>query len=119
MKGSILFLKFYFLIFGCAGSSLLRTGISPVAAGGGDSVLTYVGFSLQWLLLLWITGPRVHALNIYCSLAPEHRFNSCGAQVYLIHGMWDLPGPGIKPMSPALSGSFFVAGPPGKPGSFL
>ena len=118
MKGSILFLKFYFLIFSYAGSSLLHTGFSPVAAGGGDSVLKCVGFSLQWLLL-WITGSRVHAPNIYCSLAPEHRFNSCGVQVYLIHGMWDLPGPGIEPMSPALSGSFFVAGPPGKPGSFL
>ena len=29
--------------------------------------------------------------------------------------MWDLPGPGIKPMSPALAGGFFTTEPPGKP----
>ena len=28
--------------------------------------------------------------------------------------MWDLPGPGIKPMSPALAGRFLTTGPPGK-----
>ena len=27
--------------------------------------------------------------------------------------MWDLPGPGIKPMSPALAGGFFTTEPPG------
>ena len=29
-------------------------------------------------------------------------------------GMWDLPGPGIKPVSPALAGGFFTTEPPGK-----
>ena len=29
--------------------------------------------------------------------------------------MWDLPGPGIKPMSPASAGGFFTTKPPGKP----
>ena len=28
--------------------------------------------------------------------------------------MWDLPGPGIEPMSPVLAGGFLTAGPPGK-----
>ena len=28
--------------------------------------------------------------------------------------MWDLPGPGIKPMSPALAGGFLSTAPPGK-----
>ena len=28
--------------------------------------------------------------------------------------MWDLPGPGIEPMSPALAGEFLTTGPPGK-----
>ena len=27
----------------------------------------------------------------------------------------DLPNPGIQPISPALAGGFFTAGPPGKP----
>ena len=29
--------------------------------------------------------------------------------------MWDLPGPGIEPMSPALAGGFLTTVPPGKP----
>ena len=30
-------------------------------------------------------------------------------------GMWDLPGSGIEPVSPALAGRFFTTEPPGKP----
>ena len=29
--------------------------------------------------------------------------------------MWDLPGPGLKPVSPALAGRFLTTAPPGKP----
>ena len=29
--------------------------------------------------------------------------------------MWDLPGAGIEPVSPALVGEFLTTGPPGKP----
>ena len=29
--------------------------------------------------------------------------------------MWDLPGPGLKPMSLALAGGFLTTAPPGKP----
>ena len=29
--------------------------------------------------------------------------------------MWDLPGPGIEPVSPALAGRFLSTAPPGKP----
>ena len=28
--------------------------------------------------------------------------------------MWDLPGPGLEPMSPALAGGFLTTAPPGK-----
>ena len=27
----------------------------------------------------------------------EHRLDSCGTQASLLHGMWDSPGPGIRP----------------------
>ena len=33
--------------------------------------------------------------------------------------MWDLPGPGIEPMSPTLFGGLFTTEPPGKPGISL
>ena len=29
--------------------------------------------------------------------------------------MWDLPGPGIEPVSPALAGGFFTTESPGEP----
>ena len=48
----------------------------------------------------------------------EHRFSSCGTRAYLLCGMWDLFRPGIKPVSPALAGRFFITEPPGKPNFF-
>ena len=41
-------------------------------------------------------------------------FSSCGAWAWLPRGMWDLPGPGIKPTFPALAGGFLTTGPPEK-----
>ena len=48
-------------------------------------------------------------------LALKLRLSNCGPQVYLLHGMWDLPRPGLEPMSPALAGGFLTTAPPGKP----
>ena len=44
---------------------------------------------------------------------------SLGSGVYRLgnvepHGMWNLPGPGLKPVSPELAGRFLTTGPPGK-----
>ena len=47
-------------------------------------------------------------------LAVEYGLSSCGTPAQLPRGMWDLPGPGIEPMSPALAGGFFTTGPPWK-----
>ena len=51
-------------------------------------------------------------------LVAEHRlwagFNNCGAQAYLLRSTWNLPGPGIKPMSPPLVGRFLTTAPLGK-----
>ena len=33
--------------------------------------------------------------------------------------MWDVPGPGIEPVSPALAGGFLTTGPPGKSPNLL
>ena len=52
------------------------------------------------------------------SWALEHRLSSCGARASLLRGTWDLPGPGIEPMSPALAGGFLTTAPPGKPRNF-
>ena len=41
--------------------------------------------------------------------ATEHTgFCSCGAQAWLACDMWNLPQPGVEPMSPALAGGFWT-----------
>ena len=47
--------------------------------------------------------------------ALEHRLNNCGTPCQLFHGMWDLLGSGIEPVSPALAVGFFTTESPGKP----
>ena len=57
---------------------------------------------------------------ISCGLpALECRLSSCGARAQLLLGMWDLPGPGLEPMFPALAGRFLTTAPPGKSPHFL
>ena len=48
------------------------------------------------------------------SQALERRLGSCGARAWLLCSMWDLPRPGLEPMSPALAGEFLTSVPPGK-----
>ena len=56
-----------------------------------------------------------HRLSSCGSRSLEFRLSSCGARAYFLRGMWDLPGPGIQPVSPALAGGFATTAPPGKP----
>ena len=63
---------------------------------------------------LWASVVAAHGLSSCGSRALELRLSSCGAWAYLLRGMWDLPGPGIEPMSPALAGGFLTPLPPGK-----
>ena len=67
-------------------------------------------------LFITVRGP----LTITASLVAEHRLqtrrlSSCGARAQLLRGMWDLPGPGLEPVSPALAGGFSTTAPPWKP----
>ena len=59
-------------------------------------------YSLRWLLLLQRVGSVFVALRL-------SRF----------HSMWNLPGPGIEPVSPALVDGFLTTRPPGKPPKML
>ena len=55
-----------------------------------------------------------------CDLrALERRLSSCGARAQLLYGMWDLPGPGIEPVSHALAGGFLTTAHQGSPTRFL
>ena len=56
-------------------------------------------------LFIVVRGP----LTIAASPVAEHRLqtrrlSSCGSRAHLLRGTWDLPRPGLKPMSPALAG---------------
>ena len=70
----------------------------------------------QGPLFITVRGP----LTIAASLAAEHRLqtcrlSSCGSRAQLLCGTWDLPRPGLGPVSPALAGRFSTTAPPGKP----
>ena len=67
-------------------------------------------------LFIVVRGP----LSVTASLVGEHRLqmrrlSSCGSRAQLLCGMWDLPRPGLEPVSPALAGGFLTTAPPGKP----
>ena len=73
-------------------------------------------------LFIMVRGP----LTIAASPVAEHRLqtlrlSSCGSRAQLLCSMWDLPRPGLEPVSPALAGRFSTTVPPGKPscGPFL
>ena len=97
----------YLFIYGCAGSSFLCEGF----------------------LQLWQVGATLHRsawashyrgpLTIAASLVAEHRLqtrrlSNCGSRAQLLRSMWDLPRPGLEPVSPALAGGFLTTAPPGK-----
>ena len=77
-------------------------GLSLVAASGGHSSSRCAGLSLSRALV------AEHRLQ-------THRLSSCGSRAQLLRGMWDLPRPGLEPVSPALEGRFSTTVPPGKP----
>ena len=67
-------------------------------------------------LFIAVWGP----LTIAASLVAEHRLqtrrlSSCGSRAQLLRSMWDLPRPGLEPVSPALAGGLSTTAPPGKP----
>ena len=55
------------------------------------------------------------ALGAWASVVVARRLSSCGARASLLRGMWDLPGPGLKAVSPALAGGLLTTALPGKP----
>ena len=69
-------------------------------------------------LFIVMCGP----LTITASLVAEHRLqtrrlSNRGSRAQLLCGMWDLPRPGLEPVSLALAGRLSTTAPPGKPGS--
>ena len=102
--------KNYLFIYGCIGSSLLHAGFLQLRRAGaalrcGVRASHCGGFSCC----------GAQALGTRVSVVVARGLSSCGSRAQLLRGMWDLPGPGLKPMSPALAGGFLTTAPPGKP----
>ena len=71
-------------------------------------------------LFIAVRGP----ITVAASPVAEHRLqtrrlSSCGSRAPLLHGMWDLPRPGLEPVYPALAAGFLTTAPPGKPNNQL
>ena len=79
-------------------------GLSLLLVSGATVWLQ--GLSLRWPLLLQSTGPRARAQQAWCT-------------GLLLWGLWGLPGPGIKLVSPALAGGFLTTIPPRKSSTVL
>ena len=86
--------------------------------------LCWVFVSVRGLSLVVASGghssSRCASLSLSQPLVAEHRLqtrrlSNCGSRAELLRGMWDLPRPGLEPVSPALAGRFSTTAPPGKP----
>ena len=93
--------------FCCAGSLFLCTGFLQLQRAGDTLQVQCTGFSLWGLLLLQSTGSGALGLQQLCTW------------VQLLPGVWNLPGPEIKPVYPALAGGFLTIGPPGKSYTYI
>ena len=79
-----------FFIFGCMGSYVAAWGFSCSAWASHCGSFSCCD--------LWALG---------------HGLNCCGPRAYLPCSMWNLPAPGMEPVSPALADGFLNTGPPG------
>ena len=86
------FLNVIIFIFDRTGSSLLCVGFPQLRRAGAVLQLRCTGFLLQ-----------VASLFVECRLQ-DIGFSGCGTWVQLLQAVWDLPGPGIELVSPALQG---------------
>ena len=87
----------YLFIFGCVGSSVHARAFS--------------GYGKWGPLFIAVRGP----FTIAAPPVAGHRLSSCGSRAQPPRDMWDLPRPGLEPVSPALAGRFSTTAPPGKP----
>ena len=112
----------YLFIFGCIESLSLRPGFLQLRRVGatlrcGAWASHCGGFSCCGARPLGArTSVVVARVLSSCGLrALELRLSSCGTRAQLLCSMWDLPRPGIEPMSPALAGGFLTTALQGKP----
>ena len=104
--------------------------------GAASNSFMFLRMILFWLCWLFAAGRAFPASSSSCGAGASRRgglqrglllLGSSGSGAHSLQQLrhsglvvpwqWDLPGPGIEPLSPALTGRFFTTGPPGKPRS--
>ena len=103
MSGDIFFKKlFIYLFLDVLGLSFCARAFSSCGERGP--------------LFIAVRGPlTIAAPPVAGHRLQTRRLSNCGSRAQLLHGMWDLPGPGHEPVSPALAGRLSTTAPPGKP----
>ena len=102
----LIYLFIYLFYFWLCWVFVSVRGLSLLAASRGHSSLRCAGLSLSW--------PLVAEYRLQM-----RRLSSCGSRAQLLRSMWDLPRPGLEPVSPELAGRFSTTAPPGKPHQYL
>ena len=100
----------FILIFGCIGSSLLHVDFLQLWRAGAT-----LRCSARASHCIGFSCCGAQAVDVWASVVVARGLSSCGTQAQLLRGMWDLPGPGLEPVSPALARGFLTTAPPGKP----
>ena len=99
--------EFIYLFLAALGLCCCTWAFSSCGEQGLLFLVVRAGFSLRWFLLLRSTGSRHVGFSSCGTQALERRLSSCGTRAYLLRSTWDLPGPRLEPVSPALAGGFF------------
>ena len=96
------FILFISFIFGCVGSSVLARAFSSYGKWGPLFI------AVHGLLFIAVRGPLpIAAPPVAGHRLQTRRLSSCGLRAQLLRGMWDLPRPGLEPVSPALAGRMY------------
>ena len=66
-------------------------------------------------LFIAVRRPLTVAASLVEHRLQTRRLSNCGSRAQPLCGMWDLPRPGLEPVSPALAGRLPTTAPPGKP----
>ena len=67
-------------------------------------------------LFIAVRGPLTFAASLVAGHRLQmRRLSNCGSRSQLLRSMWDLPRPGLEPVSPALAGRFSTTASPGRP----
>ena len=98
----------------CSGRGLLFVAVRGLLTVVASLVVEH-RLQARGLQQLWHLGSVVVArgLQSTVSVVVVYGLSSCGARAQLLRSMWDLPGPGLEPVSPVLAGGFLTTAPRG------